>query len=427
MRKMGTVAAAAAVVLSLSACGGGSPSQSADGTVELRFSWWGSDKRAQVTQEAIKAFEAENPNIKIKPEYGDWSGYWDKLATQVAANDAPDIIQMDEKYITEYSSRGALLDLSKYEIDTSKLDEATLKAGQSDDGLTGIPAGINAATILANPAVFKAAGVELPDDATWTWEDFERISAEVTAKSPKGTYGAAAYGTDEASLGVWLRQNGKSLYTEDGKLGFEPADIANWWGFLKQMSEGKAVPSASEVVEAEAAPLDQSGLATGKNGLAFWWSNQLPALEKASGSDLKILRFPTKTGSSADAGLWYKASQFWSASSRTKHPEETAKFINFLANNVKPGQTPQADRGVYPTSEAPAAIEPTLTPAYVKVVKFIDQLKDELGEAPAPPPTGAGSIQEIIKRYTSEVLFERLSTEEAGKKAHAEMASAISS
>ena len=138
--------------------------KSADGKVELRFSWWGGDKRAQLTQAAIAAFEAENPNIKIKPEYGDWSGYWDKLATQVAANDAPDIIQMDEKYITEYSSRGALLDLSKYDIDTSKLDEAALNAGKSEDGLTGIAAGINAATILANPAVFKAAGVELPDD-----------------------------------------------------------------------------------------------------------------------------------------------------------------------------------------------------------------------------------------------------------------------
>jgi multiple sugar transport system substrate-binding protein len=210
-------------------------------------------------------------------------------------------------------------------------------------------------------------------------------------------------------------------------LGFEPSDIADWWAFLKQLSEKKAVPSASEVVEAEAAPLDQSGLATGKNGMAFWWSNQAPALEKASGGDLKILRFPTKTGSAEDAGLWYKASQFWSASSRTKHPEETAKFINFLTNNVKAGETLLADRGVYPNSEVRAAIEPKLTPADVKVVKFIDQIKDELGEAPAPPPKGAGSIQEIIKRYTSEVLFERLSTEDAGKKAHDEMKSAISS
>ncbi len=425
-RKTGVVAAAAAVVLALSACGGGATPQSDGGPVELRFSWWGSDKRAQVTQAAIAAFEAENPNIKIKPEYGDWSGYWDKLATQVAANDAPDIIQMDEKYITEYSTRGALLDLSKYDVDTSKLDEAALNAGKGEKGLTGIAAGINAATILANPEVFKAAGVELPDDKTWTWEDFGRISAELTEKSPKGTYGSAAYGTDEASLAVWLRQNGKTLYTPDGKLGFEPSDIAGWWSFLKELSEKKAVPSASEVVEAEAAPLDQSGLATGKNGLAFWWSNQLPALEKAAGSDLQILRFPSTTGKAADAKLWYKASQFWSASSRTKHPEETAKFINFLANSEKAGEALLADRGVYPNSDVRAAIESKLTPADIKVVKFIDQIKGELGEAPAPPPKGAGAIQEIVKRYTSEVLFNRLSTEDAGKKAHDEMKSAIS-
>ena len=65
-------------------------------------------------------------------------------------------------------------------------------------------------------------------------------------------------------------------------------------------------------------------------------------------------------------------------------------------------------------------------PADIKVVKFIDQIKDELGEAPAPPPKGAGAIQEIVKRYTSEVLFDRLSTEEAGKRAVDEMKSAIS-
>ncbi|BCW37547.1 sugar ABC transporter substrate-binding protein [Arthrobacter sp. StoSoilA2] len=425
LRASAIIAATAAAVLALSACGGGAEQKSADGKVELRFSWWGGDKRAQLTQAAIAAFEAENPNIKVKAEYGDWSGYWDKLATQVAANDAPDIIQMDEKYITEYSTRGALLDLSKYDIDTSKLDEAALNAGKGAKGLTGIAAGINAATILANPAVFKAAGVALPDDKTWTWEDFERIAAEVTSKSPKGTYGAAAYGTDEASLGVWLRQNGKSLYTQDGKLGFEPSDIAGYWDFLKDMSEKKAVPSASEIVEAEAAPLDQSGLATGKNGMAFWWSNQLPALEKAAGGELQILRFPSKTGKAADTQLWYKASQFWSASSRTKHPEETAKFIDFLTNNVKAGEILLADRGVYPNSDVREAIAPKLAPADTKVVNFISDIQPELGEAPAAPPKGAGAIQEIIKRYSSEVLFNRLSTEEAGKKAVDEMKSAI--
>lgn len=85
-----------------------------------------------------------------------------------------------------------------------------------------------------------------------------------------------------------------------------------------------------------------------------------------------------------------------------------------------------ADRGVAANSGVRAAIETKLTPADVKVVKFIDDIKDELGEAPAPPPKGAGAIQEIVKRYTSEVLFNRLSTEDAGKKAVDEMTSAIS-
>ncbi|TAP44906.1 extracellular solute-binding protein [Arthrobacter sp. S39] len=426
-RKVRAVAAAAAVVIALSACGAGTDPKSDGGPVELRFAWWGGDKRAQLTQAVIAAFEAENPNIKIKPEFGDSGPYWDRLATQVAANDAPDIIQMDEKYITEYSSRGALLDLSKYDIDTSKFDEAALKSGTSEDGLTGLAAGINAPVMLANPEVFKAAGVELPDDSTWTWEDFARIAAEITAKSPKGTYGSAAYGGDEASLGVWLRQNGKSLYTPEHKLGFEPGDIAQWWAFLKQLREKEAVPTASEVVEAEAATLDQSGVATGTNGFAFRWSNQLPALEKAAGGDLAILRFPSKTGEAADTQLWYKTSQFWSASSRTKHPQETARFINFLANDVKAGEILLADRGVNPNSDLRAATESKLTSADSKVVKFIDQIKDELGAAPAPPPKGAGIIQEIIRRYTVEVLFNRLSPDEAGTKAVDEMKAAISS
>ncbi|MDP9982451.1 hypothetical protein J2W14_001839 [Pseudarthrobacter oxydans] len=117
-------------------------------------------------------------------------------------------------------------------------------------------------------------------------------------------------------------------------------------------------------------------------------SNRLPAVEKAAGSELQILRFPSKTGNSSDAQLWC------TASSRTKHPEKTAKSIDFLASSNKVGESLLADRGVYPNSDVRAAIAPKLTAADITVVKFIDQSRDELGEAPAPPPAG---IQEIVK------------------------------
>ena len=105
----------AAVLLS-SGCSGqaAAPATSADpNNATLRFTWWGNDTRTKLTNQAIEAYQKANPGVTIKPEPGEWANYWDKLATQVAANDAPDIIQMDEKYIAEYGKRGALLDLEK--------------------------------------------------------------------------------------------------------------------------------------------------------------------------------------------------------------------------------------------------------------------------------------------------------------------------
>ncbi|WP_181419715.1 ABC transporter substrate-binding protein [Arthrobacter psychrolactophilus] len=426
-RLLGGAAVATTVSLALAACGSDTSATNADGKVEIRFSWWGSDARVKVTTAAIAAFEAENPGIKVKAEYGDWSGYWDKLATQTAGNDAPDVLQMDEKYIAEYSSRGALLDLSKYKVDTTNLVADVLKAGKSDAGLTGIPAGINAATIIANPKVFKDAGVELPNDSTWTWEDYKRISAEVTKGSPDGVTGSTAYSADQASLNVWLRQNGKDFFATDGKLGFAPTDLEGWLAFLIELGDAKAIPPASTVIEEQASPLDQSATATGAAAMSFWWSNQLPALENAAGTELQILNYPSKTGNSADAKLWYKPSQFWSASARTKHPEEAAKLIEFLANSTAAGEALLADRGVPTSTVVRAAVADKMTPANVRVIDFIDGIKDKLGPVPPAVPKGAGAMEEIIKRYASEVMFKRQTPSEAASKAVEEMTAAISS
>jgi multiple sugar transport system substrate-binding protein len=94
-------AVGAATTLALTACGG-SPAEPpstaptlSDEPVTLSFTWWGNDVRHGITEELIAAFEAEHENITIEPQYTDWAGYLDKLATTVAAGDAPDIIQMD--------------------------------------------------------------------------------------------------------------------------------------------------------------------------------------------------------------------------------------------------------------------------------------------------------------------------------------------
>src|SRR5687768_16421467 len=76
-------------LLAATACAPGQSQQSesdSGGAATLRVSTWGNDSRVRLTQEAVDAFTAANPDIKVTIENTDWSGYWDKLATMTAGN-----------------------------------------------------------------------------------------------------------------------------------------------------------------------------------------------------------------------------------------------------------------------------------------------------------------------------------------------------
>ena len=405
----------AAAGMGLAACGGGgSGGGSADGSADLQFAWWGNEVRNKNTSAAIEAYIKANPKVKISQQPGEFATYWDKLATQTAGNRAPDVIQMDMAYIAEYGKRKALLDLEKYGADVSKFVEGSVDSGRIDGKLVGINAGINTPTILANPKVFEAAKVEMPDDTTWTWDQMREIGAEITAKAGNGIVGMQSPFVD-SMLSAYLRQNGKELFTDSG-LGFEVADVVPWFEMVDAYAKAKAIPSASQVTEEQAKSLDQQGLATGKAAMAMFWSNQVEAVNKASGGDMTVLRFPSVAGDAAQRKAWYKASMLWSASSRTKNPEAVVQLINWWVNSPESANINLAERGVPPNTEILAAITPKLSPAQANVAKFIEAIRPELADTPVAPPPGGGKIGDIMNRNQSEVLFGRTSPADAAKK-----------
>ena len=419
------VAVSTAIALTLTGCGSSSDSGSSSSAsggaaatgepVELRFAWWGSDSRHKTTQKVIDAYQAEHPNVTINGEFAEFSGYWDKLATATAAGDAPDIIQMDEKYLRDYAGRGALLDLKTQSdvLSTGDFDENALKSGEFDDGLYGLSTGVNAYSILADPEMFKAAGVEMPDDTTWTWDDYKATCLAITKGSPDGTYGCQSYGNEEAGLSQWAAQHGESLYKEDGSLGFTPETLTAWWTDIKARTDAGETPPASFTTEEAGSPVDQSSLATHKAAMGLWWTNQVPSLEAASGRPLVLLRQPSVDGKAADNGMYYKSSMFWSISSKSEHPKEAAEFVNFLANSDEAGKLIGVDRGVQSNTKVRAVVVPTLTPTNAAAVKFVEDIGKDITYAPEAPPIGGGAVQGILQRYTSEVLFDRMTPADA--------------
>lgn len=158
-------ASAATASLLLSGCGSGGD----DGDVTLTFSWWGGDVRHEYTQEMIDLFEEENPGITVDVRYHEWDGYWDQLATQTAAQDTPDVMQMDLVYLRDYLENGVLLELDQ--VNTDEFADELVSNGIVDDTMYAMPVGSTTLTYGVNPALYEEAGIPLPDDETWTWDD----------------------------------------------------------------------------------------------------------------------------------------------------------------------------------------------------------------------------------------------------------------
>ena len=409
--------AAAATMGGLTGCapGSGGGSSSGGGAGTLQLAWWGNPTRNKNTQDEIDAYVKANPDVKIAGQPGDFASYWDKLATQTAGGTAPDIIQMDMAYIAEYGNREALLDLSG--VDTSKFVEGTVDSGKINGKLVGINAGINSLVIMTNPEIFDKAGIDVPDDMTWTWDSAMEVAAEVAKKS-SATFGLAGIVGSGAGLGTWLRQQGKELFV-DTSLGFDASDVQAYLESMVKYQKLGAVGSVQDIsaegLGSSAKPLAQSAFVVGKAAMTVSNSNQLEAINAASGTEMELLRLPSLAGKATERKAWYKASMLWSASAKTKDPDAVVKWINWWSNSQDAQGIDKAERGIPCNTDMQTFVKPQLSKAQQQVAKYIEDIKPELGTTPIAPPPGGGKLDDTLFRYASDVLFGKSNPADAAK------------
>jgi multiple sugar transport system substrate-binding protein len=424
-------AAATAATAALGACSGSSTGSTSTATSEdtspvtLRFGWWGNDVRNKNTAQLIADYMKLHPNVTITGEPGVWSSYWDKLSTQVAGNSAPDIIQMDETYIRDYTNKGILADLSKLPIDTSKFASGLVATGTISGKVTALCAGMNALSLVANPALFTKAGIDLPDDKTWTWDSLMTLAAQFNTKVP-GTYGVNIGLFNDGVARAWMFQHGKSLFTDTG-FGWEPADMQSFFELMVKYQGAKAIPSAAENAQDSTTALAQQMFGVGKVAMTLSWSNEIAARQAAVGQDCKILRLPSMTGNAKDACLWYKSGMFQSITSKSKNQVAAAHFLDYYFNNMDAGKVLLAERGLPPNTDVLAGIKSSLGNADQKGATYMSDLAADIHAAPVAPPPGASTFGGIMGRYLENVQFGRQTPEAAAKAMYDEAKAQIKS
>jgi len=410
MHRTKALSAAAALLLcaTLAGCGG---SASADGKVVLRYTWWGNPDRAARTEKAVALFEKANPGIDIQTSFAGYDAYKQKLATQAAGGDAPDVMQLDYRQIDQYADGGVLLDLGKERsaLRTSEIDPGLLATGRVDGVQYAIPQGRGTETVAYDVKAWKESGVPLPD-GPWTWAQWADTMREL--KKATGKPGATDPGQSEDSFEVWLRGQGKALYTKDRQLGFTVDDLTRWWTFADGLRREGVVSPAEQTTQLDGT-VENTPLGRGKSVTDANWDAPASGFRALLEGGVGLAPMPT--GEDGTPGQYFKPSMFLGASADTGHPSEAAKFIDFMINDLEAAKILGATRGIPVNESVRKAIEPQLTDFDRTISDYQGALEGKLKDPPQAPPSGDSALQTTFQRDYDQVSYERMSPREAAE------------
>lgn len=155
----------------------------ADAPVQLRLAVSLTPQELATFQAAVDALDAAHDEWEIVLEVIPQQSVAEKINTQLAANDLPDVVRSQGLLVQQWLRQGAFLDLTPL-IAESKLDLTDFYAGplaqfQWQEQTWGLPDTAAPDLLFYNKALFDAVGVAYPTDA-WTFEDMRQAAIQLT-------------------------------------------------------------------------------------------------------------------------------------------------------------------------------------------------------------------------------------------------------
>ena len=378
----------------------------------LSIMWWGSDTRAQMTEEIIHMWE-EKTGAKVEFEYYDGGTYWTQFQAKMAANDLTDVFQMGNNWLTYYDT---IEPLNAYiddgTIDTTAISPAMLSTtiNQANGDVTGMSNGTNARCFAYNPAIFDEAGVAYPTE-NWTWDDFAaaaRAIHEATGNPAITTleYNSLAFST------VTQWKEGYNFYAMDGSdFAFEgdTEPLAYILDLLTTLQKEGAI--ADYGIQNEIGTnIEADWIAYGDAAMIMLSSNQFQALSNVaaeSGITLELATIP-RVHADGQSGMVVRSSQQMSMWKGSENKEMAANFINFFVNSIECNKVLNCERGVSINSDVLAALKENADEVTSKVYTIIDLIgsfPDAANSSPAEPAANE-EISDVLKKTYFQGLAE---------------------
>ena len=226
-------------LLALLAVGCGS---SADERVTIRF--WGMGREGEVVAELVKGFERENPGIRVRVQQIPWSAAHEKLLTAFVGEVTPDVAQLGNTWVPEFSVLGALAPLDSFvaqsPIDPAQFFEGIWKTNLVGDTLFGIPWYVDTRLIFYRTDILARAGYESPPT---TWADWRTAMERIKARAGRGQYPLFLPTNEWPQPVILAMQAGSDLLSDGGRRGaFSAPEFRRAFDFYTGLFEDSLAP-----------------------------------------------------------------------------------------------------------------------------------------------------------------------------------------
>jgi oligogalacturonide transport system substrate-binding protein len=384
--------------------------------VTLRFMWWGGDTRHAATLKAIDRYTELHPNVTIEAEYQGYDGYQQKLMTQIASGNEPDIIQLDYIWFPDLSQQeNIFVDLSAAStVDLSSYNQSFLEEYCSVGGkIVALPMGTNGSGLIFNKAFYEKHNI--PVDVQFTWDTLLEEAARINAEAPGDYLFACETTTISGIFTRYLRsKSGEHWMAEDSSaVTASKEELADAFAYIQKMF---STPGIQPLGEASlfASQMEQNPIwANGQLGFVMDWSGTIGKYEGIIGTD-NIGVAPPPVAEDGYTLIDTKPSMVVAVSQKSKNAQTATDFINWMMNDAEAIEILGTERSVPTNEKALARLEEinAVSPPMAQMVQFT------LQNPASPPPVMSSNsvVGEIVNTIMEEAAFKSITPEEAADK-----------
>jgi multiple sugar transport system substrate-binding protein len=298
--------------------------------VEIRYGMWDRNQ-LPATEEIIKNFEAQNPDIDVEIELTPYKQYFVKLNAAASGGVTPDVFWMNMPNFSTYAKHGLLAPIDTY-LEGSKTNindfvQSSVQAYNANGNQYGIPRDIDSIAVWYNKELFDKAGVAYPTN-DWSWEDMKEKAAKIKTATDDSIYPIMMNLTDgQETYFNLILQSGTEIVADNKKsTNVASQDAITTYKKVQELMNKGLLPNAQQISELSMSELFQSGRAA----IAYSGSwNSLPFSTNQKISDhIGVVTMPKIK---RHAGVSHSLAHVMS--NNTDHKEEAWRFIEYLSSD----------------------------------------------------------------------------------------------